>query len=383
MRVVVIGGGIIGLSIAYQLQTRNVDVTVIEKSRIGAGATDRAAGGIRSQFTTPVSIQLSQHSKAIWNQFSHDFGVDIGFQQPGYLYLARDETTLEQFQTVMDEHRTHDVPSKLLEPEEITTRWPQINTDNYVGGTYCPTDGYADPHLALQGYYEAACEEGVDCKIGAPVVDIRTDGDRVVGVHTPEAAINSDFVVNAAGAWANQIGQLAGVDLPVVPKRRQVILVNPETAMDTTVPFTTDLDAGMYFRPDGDGTALLGGHFQDSDTRVDPDEYRQSVEQDWMASALEHARDVASVFGGASRILDGWAGLYAMTPDQHPIIDEPRPGFVTAVGFSGHGFMQAPATGIVVSQLILTGAASLVDISRLRLERFEDKNLLDEIFYSA
>jgi sarcosine oxidase subunit beta len=195
--------------------------------------------------------------------------------------------------------------------------------------------------------------------------------DRVVGVETDSGRIECDYVVNAAGPWAHRLNELAGVALPVEPRRRQVAVVDPETPVPATVPLTIDLDSGSYFRPERDGAAIVGGHFGGDDPAVDPDHYSKTADQDWLLDAVEHAADYASYFGPETRIKRGWAGLYAVTPDHHPIVDEVVPGYVTAIGFSGHGFQHAPATGEVVADVIVDGDTDRIELDELSARRFE------------
>jgi sarcosine oxidase subunit beta len=389
MNVVIVGGGIVGLASAYYLAEGGADVTVLEKASLGAGATDRAAGGIRSQFTTEPSIRLSRESIAVWETFDEAFGVDIGYRRPGYLYVARTESTADLFREAIPLQNDYGVDSRFLAPEEATEHVPGLRTEQYVGTAYCPTDGFADPHLGLQGFSRAAAEAGVDVRTGVEVTDLlRGDApgggpEPVVGVDTTDGRSEADFVVNAAGSWSPKIAAMAGVDLPVSPKRRQAMVVDPETPVPDSNPLVTDLDDGCYFRPERAGQALVGGHFEDADPEQNPDDYRKSTDLDWRIDVLEHVATVADYFGPDSEIVDGWAGLYAVTPDHHPIIEETVPGLVTATGFSGHGFMQSPATGQVVSELVLDGEATTVDVSPLRHDRFERGEELHEIYFSA
>ncbi len=383
MHVVVVGGGIIGLSSAYQLSQRGVDVTVVERASLGAGATDRAAGGIRAQFSTRVSIELSKHSIEIWETFGEDFGVDIGYNRPGYLYLARNAETAEQVRNAVDIHNEHGVDSEFLNTQRLAELFPAIHASEYAAASYCPTDGFADPHLALQGFSHAAREQGVTFRVGEAVTDIRTGTEGVTGVQTTDGRLDADYVVNAAGGWGHRVAAMAGQSLRIHPKRRRAAVVAPDPPVPDRIPFTTDLDTDLYFRPDGDGEALIGGHFSPADPDVDPDHYREDVELDWVTDAIERAADVAEYFGDTTTFREGWAGIYALTPDHHPIIEESIPGFVNAVGFSGHGFMQSPAAGIAVSELIVDGAASLVDISPLTADRFGTDRELGEALPSA
>lgn len=381
MHAVVIGGGIVGLASAYYLGREGVDVTVLEQGRIGHGSTPRAGGGIREQFSTEVSIALSKESIAVWETFEEEFDADIGYRRNGYLYLARTAETADALRDAVGFHDDHGVPSRFVEPDAFSEHCPGVRADRYAGATYCPTDGYADTERALQGFALAAAREGVRIHLGRPATDVHREGDRVTGVDTAAGRLEADVVVNAAGAWSGKVARLAGVELHVRPERRQLAVVEPETAVPADGPFVTDLDSGSYFRP-ADGLAYVGGHFSESSS-ADPDAFRREADDSWTETALSNAREVATYFGPGSQVRRGWAGLYAMTPDHHPIVDEVVPGFVVASGFSGHGFMQAPATGQAVAELVTEGEASLVDVSGLTDDRFERDEGFEETFYSA
>ncbi|EMA46797.1 NAD(P)/FAD-dependent oxidoreductase [Halococcus saccharolyticus] len=380
MRVSIIGGGIVGLAASHYLGQRGVDVVVLEKSTIGAGSTDRANGGIRAQFSSPVSARLSQESIAVWKRFEELFDTAIGYRRPGYLFLARRESTAERFRENVRQQNRLGVDSEFLTPVEAENRCPELRTEEFRGATYRAADGFADPHLALQGFSAAANEAGAEIRTGVAVTDVLQEetGERVTGVRTDEGTIESDYVVNAAGAWASRVGKMAGLDLPIVPRRRQLMVADPEIPIDSSIPFTIDLDQSVHFRPERDGGAVVGGHFADADPTMNPDDYRKKMDLDWAAEAIEAAAECADYFGPDSRVKRGWAGLYAVTPDHHPIIDETLPGFVTAAGFSGHGFMQAPATGKLVAELIDEGEPSLVDVSSLGADRFDRDAHLEE-----
>lgn len=383
MDVVVIGGGIVGLASAYYLSVGGANVTVVEKGSLGGGATGRAAGGIREQFSTTVSIRLSQESIAVWETFERQFGVDLNYRRPGYLYVARTEATADRFRETIPVQNEHGVDSEFLTPSEASEHVPGLRTEHYVGCAFCPTDGFADPHLGLQGFSMAATETGTDIQTGVEVTNIRQESGAVVGVETRDSGIDADVVVNAAGSWARRIGRMVGVELPVSPRRRQAMVVEPETPLPETTPLVTDLDDGCYFRPEQSGAALVGGHFDSTDPEQDPDGYRKQYDLDWASTALDHVSSVADYFGPATELVEGWAGLYAVTPDHHPIIEKTIPGLVTATGFSGHGFMQSPATGKVVAELVLDGTAQTVDVESLGHDRFETGDELAETYFSA
>ena len=391
MNVAIVGGGIVGLASAYYLAERGADVTVYEKGSIGSGSTERSVGGIRAQYSTRVNVELSLASMAVWETFEEDFHVDIAYRRPGYLFAARDEATARAFKEQVAMQNELGVPSELLSPDEATEHCPGLRADEFVAATYSPTDGFADPHLALQGFAEAARESGAEIRTKTGVEEIHREGGRgtgdgaVTGLTADSDRHDYDFVVNAAGPWARRVARMADVDLPVAPKRRQMLVVEPETPVPEDVPLTIDLDTGSHFRPEREGAALVGGHFageEDAGAEPDPDQnpdsFDRKIDLDWAAEAIERAADCATYFGPNSQIRRGWAGLYAVTPDHHPVVEETLSGFINAVGFSGHGFQHAPATGQIVAELVLDGAASLVDISALGSERFEEGELVEE-----
>jgi len=377
MNVVVVGGGIVGLAAAHSLAQRGADVTLCEQDSLGNASTARAAGGIRCQFSTAVNVDLSVASRRVWDDFEARFGVDIAYRKHGYLFLARDDATADQFRENVTMQNERGVDSVLLDPADAVEHCPGLRPEGFVAATYHAEDGFADPNLAVQGYAAAARDAGVDVRTKTTVTDVLRDGDRVVGVETDgeDGRLGADYVVNAAGAWAGRLADLAGVDLPIEPRRRQVAVVDPTRPVPEDVPLTVDLDTGSYFRPERDGAALVGGHFagdDDDDPAVDPDRYSQSMDLDWAADAVERAADYTTYFDERSGIKRGWAGLYAVTPDHHPVLEETVPGLVTAAGFSGHGFQHAPATGRIVAELCLDGDASLVDVDALASDRFRD-----------
>jgi sarcosine oxidase subunit beta len=371
MDVVVIGGGIVGLSSAYYLAGRGADVTVYEKGTLGNGSTERSAGGIRTQFSTAVNVELSLASLEVWDRFEETFGVDIGHRRTGYLFLARDEATAATFEENVAMQRDLGAPAEYVDGADLRDYCAGLHADRFVAGTYCGVDGFADPYLAMQGYAGAAREAGVTVHTKTAVTDVHREGDRVVGVSTERGRHDADVVVNAAGPWAGRVAAMAGLDFPVAPRRRQVLVVDPERPVPEGDPLTIDLDTGLYFRPEREGVALVGGQFDGPDPDQDPEAYATDVDFDWVGEVMERATDVAAYFGDETRVRRGWAGLYAVTPDHHPIIEESLLGLINAIGFSGHGFQHAPATGQLVTEMAVDGTPTLVDVSRLSSDRFE------------
>jgi sarcosine oxidase subunit beta len=377
MTVVVVGGGIVGLASAYYLAERGHAVTVLERGAVGAGSTERAVGGIRAQFSTPVNVRLSLAAMDVWDDFEATFGVDVEHRRIGYAFLAREPETAARLRETVAMQRDLGVDVETLAPAALRDRaGVEIHADRFELATYGRRDGVVDPHLALQGYSTAAQAAGVEVRTNTRVTDLRVEGDRVVGVGTAERdVVEADWVVNAAGAWGRAVGRMAGLDLPVSPQRRQVAVVAPERAVPETAPLAFDVDRGVYFLPDREGDALVGGHFGDGE-ECDPENYPTDFDLDWALTALERAADCAAHFGPEAGIVRGWSGLYAVTPDHHPIVEVSRPGLVTAVGFSGHGVMHAPATGQIVAELVTDGSARTVDVSALGRDRFDERATL-------
>ena len=371
MDVIVIGGGIVGLSASYYLAERGADVRLFEKGSLGNGSTARSAGGIRSQFDTAVNVELSLASKRVWNAFEDRFGVDMAYRKTGYLFLARSEAVAETFRENVQMQRDLGAESEFLTPEEAREHCEGLSAEQFVAATYNGDDGFADPNLAVQGYAGGVREAGVDIRTGTAVTDLRQDGEAVVGVVTGDGRFGADFVVNAGGPYATEIGRMAGASLPIHPRRRQIAVVDATRPVPEDDPLTIDLETGSYFRPEREGAALVGGHFAEDDPDQDPDSHDDSMELAWAADAVERAAEWTRYFDAETRIKRGWAGLYAVTPDNHPVIEESVPGLITASGFSGHGFQHAPATGQIVADLVFEAKPQLVDVSALTADRFE------------
>lgn len=384
MRVVVVGGGIVGLASASALADRGADVVLCERDSLGSGSTARALGGIRCQFSTAVNVDLSLASRPVWESFAERFGVDIAFRQTGYLMLARTAETAGGLERQVDLQHERGAETALLAPEEVPDYCGGVDPETVTAATYNPRDGFADPYLALQGFADAAREAGVDIRTNTAVTDVRRAAGRVVGVEVAgdgapsDGSIDADAVVNAGGPWAGELASMAGIDIPIEPQRRQALVVDPERPVPETDPLTIDLETSSHFRPERDGAAVVGGYFDDEPETPDPDSFSESYDVPWAAETVERAGVYCDYFGDGTRLKRGWAGLYAVTPDHHPIVEESIPGFVQAVGFSGHGFQHAPATGQVVAELLLDGEASTVDISDLGSDRFERDDLLHE-----
>ncbi|MBI3128400.1 MAG: FAD-binding oxidoreductase [Candidatus Tectomicrobia bacterium] len=362
---IVIGGGAVGLSVAYHLARAGMKGAVLlERGALGEGSTGACMGGIRLDFSTEVNVRFSLAALPRWEGFAGEFGVDPGFRRVGYLMLASLEEDWALLQESRALHARLGVPSELLPPEEIARRWPFIRTDDLRGGSFCGADGYAGPQEAVQGYARRCRELGVRILQETPATGIRIEGARVRGVETPRGSIETDCAVCCAGPWAAEVARMAGVELPVRPIRRQVFASGPVPGLTPGMPLTIDLGQHTTYKPEGEGFILYGP--QDAEPS-----YNTRV--DWEAAewAVGRAARRIPAFERA-RILRGWAGLYEVTPDNHGIMGgfAGLEGFHAAAGFSGHGFQHSPAIGQAMAERILEGEARSVDIGPLAPDRF-------------
>ena len=371
--VVIVGGGVIGASIAYHLSLSGIGrVVVLERDRLGTGSTGKNAGGIRLQFSTEVNVRLSQRALPRLEAFKDEMGVDPQFHQVGYLFLITAERDVVPFERSLALWERLGVPARRLSAAEAQALFPEVRVDDVRFATFCPKDGYADPHSILQGYIGRARERGVEFREGAPARAIDVAGGRVTAVRAGGERIECGTVVNAAGAWGAQVGAMVGLTLPIAPLRRHIFVTGPVPGLDHEFPLTIEFASGLYFHRESGGV-LLG-----MADPADPPRFDDSVNWDFLPTVVEHALSRLPALEQAA-VKTGWAGFYEDTPDRHPIlgtIDE-VPGFVCATGFSGHGLMHAPAAGEIVAQLIC-GEAPSVDVASLRFERFARGALVTE-----
>ena len=365
---VIVGAGIMGCAIAHALAERGLtDVVVVERDAIGRGATADAAGGIRQQFSTETNIRLATHSVRVWETFRDRFDAEIAFRQQGYLFLLTDPAEEPVFRRNLALQQSLGVPARWLTPDEIADINPFVRLDDVIGGTFCPEDGWADTSAATMGYARAARRLGVAIEEEAPVTGIHVQSGRVRGVRTPRGDISTPLVVLCAGPQTRQVGALAGVDLPIDPSRRMSFVTEPFDRLPSTLPMTIEFATGLYFHPESAGF-LFG-----MANRAEPPGFDKTVDESWMLTTVEALVARAPAFEDAT-VRSGWAGFYEITPDDNPLlghVGDPA-GLAIAAGFSGHGFMQGPAIGACLAELICDGAAITVDITPFRPSRFAE-----------
>ena len=377
--VVIIGGGIVGASIAWCLTDAGCrNVLIIEReSHQGKGSTGKSRGGVRAQFATLPNIQMSLYSIRFYSEFDERLGQPGGYRPQGYLFVATAQKHLDYLRTNQKlQHSLGLSQARMVARDEIIDRVPQLRSNDILGGSFCPTDGFVDPYSVMTGFTTCAVERGARVWRSAKVTAIHRNGAGVMGVETTRGPVSSRVVVNAGGAWAAQIAALAGIDLPVEPLRRQLVPTEPFDGVSHDIPMVIDMTNGFHFRPESLGFLLAWN---------DPEEtpgFKTDFDSTFIEKILDRAADRVPCFENvAVNPKKAWAGLYEVSPDHHCILGavEQVPGFLCANGFSGHGVMHAPSTGRILADLILHGKTDVVsNVEVLSPARFAKGELLHE-----
>jgi len=371
--VVIAGGGISGCALAYQLAKRNVDVVLLERETLGSQSTGKCAGGVRQQFSTEDNVRVMRLSVKLLESFEQETGHPADFRQIGYLFVFTQPQQVEDFRHNMEMwHRVGLTEARWVDPAEAAKMVPVLNVEDVLGCTFCPTDGIASPADVTAGYATAARRLGARLREGVEVTGIDIASGRVQGVRTSAGDIATRLVINCAGPWAASIGRMAGLEIPVLPYRRHIAVTGAFPAVPRNTPMTVDFHTSLYFHPEGDGV-LMG-----MSDRTEPPAYLTDVNWDFLEKMFEQAARRAPALAGAG-VKTAWAGLYESTPDHQAILGPIAEieGFWCAAGFSGHGFMQAPAAALLVTQLLLD-KKSEIDISSFAFERFARGALVTE-----
>ncbi|QTA37132.1 FAD-binding oxidoreductase [Thermosipho ferrireducens] len=363
-KVCIIGGGIIGTAIAYNLcRLGETSVAIFEKRYLSSGATGRCGGGIRQQWSTKANVKLAMRSVKLFERYKEDIGMDIEYTQGGYLLLSYSEEEAEQFEKNVKLQREEGLNVEIISPKTVKKKYPFINTEKLVLATFCQTDGHANPHKATFGYAKAAKTMGADIFTHTEVFGIDIVNKTVKGVHTSKGFFECEIVVNAAGAWSKDVGKMANLNIPTESYRHQIFVTEP---LEYFFPFMAiSFSGNFYMRQALHGQFIMG--------QGDKDEKPGINENVTFKFEKEMARKMTRIFPFLKnlRILRHWSGEYNMSPDAQPIIGESKDikGYYYAVGFSGHGFMLAPAVGEAVAELITFGKSIHNDISHLNTDR--------------
>jgi len=375
--VLIIGAGIIGASVAYHLATRGcTDVLILEKAEAPiTGSTAFSAGGVRHQFAREVNIRLSKYSIERLKHFSEEIGGHADLCQTGYLFLINKEDTWAEYQEQVRLQRSLGVQVELLEPRDVLAYVPGTRLDDILGATFGPEDGFCDPHGIASGYLKRAHEMGVRVALSTPVIGAQLNGDRSMAVETPDGLVSGEFVVNACGAWSAQVASLFGVDLSVQPYRRNAYMTECFPKFTDPIPLTFDVDTGFWMRKEGD--SLLFGMANPAESPG----VNLNVDWEWLPEVLDAGINRFPLLEEARLAKKQcWAGLYEISPDHMPILGRhpEMPNYLHASGFSGHGVMHSPATGMLIAEEILDGRAHSINIDELRITRFRDRSVQNE-----
>ncbi len=366
--VVIVGGGVMGVSAAYHLACGGqTDVLLLERSDLlGQGATGKCAGGIRHQFGTEINIRLSIESIRMLERFETEPGQAIGLHQCGYLFVLTRAEDIAAFERNVALQRELGVMTEWLTPEEVRRRLPLLRTEDVQGGTFYGRDGLCDPSSVVLGYATGARHMGATLLTRIEVTGVRLQAERVTAVVTTEGDVQCDSFINAAGPFAADIGQMLGLELPITPLRRQMLVTTPLPQVPADFPFVIDFATGLYFHREGPGI-LTGMANQGEPASTD-----ERVDLEWEAYQLGMAVRRMPLLEQAG-MAHHWAGLYEMTPDAHPLIGrlEPLTNAYVVAGFSGHGFMHGPIAGKLLAEIMLNGRPrTIADISALSPNRF-------------
>jgi sarcosine oxidase subunit beta len=372
--VVVIGGGVMGASTAYHLALRGQkNVVLLEKGEFfGQEATGKCAGGVRYQFSTEINVRLSLQSLPMLERFKDETGQEINFRKCGYLFVLTNPEDVKTFRHSLEMQQNLGVQTQWLSAQEVQSRLPLMHFEDALAGSYNPQDGLVDPNSVVMGYVGAAQRLGVQCLTNAEVSGICTAAGKIQSVETNQGSISTRVVVDAAGPWAGTVGGMAGIQVPIVPVRRQIMTTTPLPEVPQDFPFVLDFAQSLYFHREGDG--ILTGM---SNNNEKPG-FDQSVDEAFEMVNLEAAIARMPCLEKAG-LLSHWAGLYEVTPDAHPIYGKtPVDGFYLVAGFSGHGFMHGPISGKLMTEVILDGKFQSLDVSMLDLARFQEGRQIRE-----
>ena len=370
---VVAGGGVVGCSLAYQLARRGLRVVLLERDELGSQSTGKCAGGVRQQFSSETNVRLQQLAVRQLCSFHEETGGYADFRQVGYLFLLTRPEHAADFRGLLRMwDRLGLEEARWVDAAEARELAPVLAVDDVLGGTFCPSDGVASPADVTAGYAAAARRHGAVLREHVSVTGIEVREGRVQAVRTSAGDVSTPIVFDCAGAWSAEVGHMAGVDVPVRPFRRHIFVTGTFPEVARSAPMTVDFATSLYFHPEGDGV-LIG-----MSDREEPSTFDTDVNWDFVERMVQAAARRAPALERAG-FRTAWAGLYESTPDHQAILGPVREveGFWCACGFSGHGFMQAPAVGLVLAQLLVEGRSE-VDVSRFGHDRFAKGELVAE-----
>ncbi|MED5405455.1 MAG: FAD-binding oxidoreductase [Chloroflexota bacterium] len=376
--VVIVGGGVVGASILFNLGRLGVtDTLLVEKDVLASGSTGRSQAICRMHYSNPVTAAMAWESLGIFTNFNEIVGGESGFVETGYLVVVKEEDSAGLAHNVAMQYGLG-IDTMRITAKDLEDIAPMVSVSEDEYMAWEPLSGYADPYMVTTSYAKRARELGAEIVLRNAVTEIEVSGGRVKAVVTPEGRVETPVAVVAAGPWSKEVLSKVGVDVPLVPVRHQVASLTRPVDELPMHPTVGDIAQSFSFRPDGNSLTMMG--FGD-DEEVGVDTYNEGVDMDVMADALERlTRRIPAMSEAYFR--GGWSGLFTTTPDWHPILDAVPgiEGLYCAIGFSGHGFKLSPMIGVTMSELIVEGAPETLNISPLRFSRFEEGDLLESSY---
>jgi sarcosine oxidase subunit beta len=368
--VVVVGAGVVGLSAAYELARAGIGrIALLEREELpGMGSTAACTGGIRLQFSGKANIRYSQYSLKRYAHFSDELGVDVELKSDGYLFLLPDEDQIPRYAEGHELQHSLGVNSRFVEPQWIADIAPFLHLEDIVAGSFCPQDAHADPAKVCQAYVRGLRALGITVQTNREVTGIEVDGSRVAGVATTGGPISTEAIVDCAGPFADRVAGMAALKLPLTPRKRHAQVVKPSFEMKDSLPLIIDSGTGWYIKAEPGGIALIGGTDRDGTITLDTLTEENTVDRILEAGIL---RSPELEDAGLIRTI---VGLRCMSPDDNALIGA-HPGlegFYCAAGFSGHGFMHAPAAGVALAEVVTRGRSEFLDSPRFDPARFAD-----------
>jgi sarcosine oxidase subunit beta len=368
--IVIIGGGISGVSIAYNLAKKGMkDIVVFDDNYMTGGATGRCGAGVRQQWGTKGNCILAKMSVDFFERAQEElqYHRDIEFKQEGYLIIATNKEEDERFSANVKLQNSVGIPSKKLTKKQALAIVPHLNEDVFVSATYCPTDGHLNPFLMTDAYYTAAKRLGVQFFYYEKVIDIVVENQKITKVVTEKREVLTNKVVNAAGGFSKEVGDMAGVDIPVYSENHEILVTEPTEKIQG--PMVISFAKNIYCQQVPHGSFIMGR----SDPNVEKNHDIKSTHH-FLDEMAKTAVEILPIIGEL-RVIRQWGGSYNCSPDRQPILGDTDQlnGFYLACGFSGHGFMFAPMTGLLLSEIILKQEPT-IDMSELHIDRFKNKN---------
>ena len=380
--IVIIGGGVVGASVAYHLTEKGAkDVLILEReSAQGFGSTGKATGGVRAQFETEINIKMSLYSL----DFFKHWEFDCQYEPRGYLFFVTSEKGLDYLRRNVEKQKSLGVKDvEIVDQKAIAEICPILNCEDIIAGSFGAHDGFINPLAVMNGFTKSALAQGAKIEFGAEVFSIETKGEKITAIETNKGRIECEKVVICTGAWAKNLAITAGIDLPVEPQKRQIIWAKSEIDLPENLPMVIDLETGFHFRPARDFTNSRQTKNEILFAYPDPDEknsFDTNFDESFIEKVYDRARHRSPFLYETKPILEKCrAGLYENTPDHHAILGGCEiEGLYFANGFSGHGVMHSPATGRALAEIILDGESKFLDVSCLSFERFANGLLLHE-----